>query len=112
MPACPELLNALREKRLPEIFRQAHAEHLCTAEHHIHCARKLHIELTGIAYHCKCDNAAVIVCMICKNSFDQDVQAVGNHNFLHHAEQDALHAEGQPLPGKRAPFQSACAVCP
>ena len=102
MPAHPELLNARREEGLAEVFRQPDAEDLCAADDDVHRAREFHVQLAGVAHHRKGGDAAVIGGGIGKDALDQDVQPVGDDDLFHHAEQDALHAEGQVFPCERA----------
>ena len=99
VPALPEFRDRLGEKRLSEVFRHCDAEDLRRAGDGVHRARKVHVQLHGVAHGGQCDHAAVKVGVVIKDISHERVEPVGDDDLFHHAVGNALQTERQVLVG-------------
>ena len=99
VPALPEFRDRLGEKRLSEVFRHCDAEDLRRAGDGVHRARKVHVQLHGVAHGSQCDHAAVKVGVVIKDISHERVEPVGDDDLFHHAVGNALQTERQVLVG-------------
>ena len=95
VPAAPEIADAAGKEGLAEVFGQRHAEALGGAQHHVHAAGKLGVELQGVEQGTHQHGGAGVFGPVVKDGLDVHVGPVGDDEFFHHAPQDALHAEGE-----------------
>ena len=99
VPALPEFRDRLGEKRLSEVFRHCDAKDLRRAGDGVHRARKVHVQLHGVAHGGQCDHAAVKVGVVIKDIPHERVEPVGDDDLFHHAVGNALQTERQVLVG-------------
>ena len=84
---------------MSEVFRHCDAEDLCRAGDGVHRARKVHVQLHGVAHGGQRDHAAVKVGVVLKDIAHERVEPVGDDDLFHHAVGNALQTERQVLIG-------------
>ena len=81
MPALPEICDAVRDKRIVEVFREVEAQHAAEADRHIGITGKVEVDLESVSNRAQ-PSGEHSRCGLCGGYFPEKADVVGEQDLL------------------------------